>query len=76
MKKYGFTKDLYIKLDDEELINVSEKFLLDVERNFTDFKEEYDKSFSNLQSYMNIANFIFEPEKLSKKSPLTIINAP
>ncbi|WDA55026.1 MAG: hypothetical protein PPFGHCPK_01507 (plasmid) [Spiroplasma endosymbiont of Drosophila atripex] len=76
MKKYGFIKYLYIKLEDKDLIDVSKVFLFDIEKNFIIFKEEYKKNFSNLQKYMNITNFIFEPEKLSKKSPLTIINAP
>lgn len=76
MKKYGFTKELYIKIDDKELIDVSKNFLVDIEEKFKNFKEEYEKDFLNLQKYTNNNNFIFEPEKLSKKSPLTIINAP
>lgn len=76
MKKHGFAKKLSIKLDDKELIEVSKTFLLDIEEKFTDFKKEYKKSFSELKNYINKPNYIFEPEKLSKKSPLTIINAP
>jgi hypothetical protein len=41
MKKYGFVQKLVVKLDDTDLLQVSTKFLEDIEKNFKNFQKEY-----------------------------------
>jgi len=76
MKKYGFVQKLVVKLDDTDLLQVSTKFLEDIEKNFKNFQKEYQDNEKEWKEYLNSENFVFEPEKLVKRSPLTIINAP
>lgn len=73
--------NLNVLLEDDDWINISKKFLEDIEKNFTKYEEEYNKKqevwneIKKTQEFKN-NNHIYIPEKLSKKSPLTIINAP
>lgn len=76
MKNNGFKKDLLVNLEDKDMSKVSSEFLRDIEKGFTDFKAELQKHEKELEKYLNSSTYIFEPEKISKRSPLTIINAP
>jgi hypothetical protein len=78
MEKYkdGNSVKLVVRSDDEKLINVSKKFLTDIEEKFVNFKENYNKELKKLSGYLDNKDYVFMPEKLSKKSPLTLINAP
>jgi hypothetical protein len=78
MEKYkdGNSVKLVVKSDDEELIKVSKIFLKDIEERFNEFKDNYEKEFKKQNKYLGHGDFVFLPERLSKKSPLTLINAP
>lgn len=76
MKNQGYVKELLVKLEDSELLNVSDIFLKDIEKNFKLFQDEHAQNNTILKKYIGSVDYIFEPEKLSKKSPLTIIDAP
>ncbi|ALV23462.1 hypothetical protein ASO20_02270 [Mycoplasma sp. (ex Biomphalaria glabrata)] len=76
MKNKGYAKDLIVKIDDKNLKEVSLDFLKNIESEFKKFKNEYGRYEKNNSKYLNDQNFEFFPEKLAKKSPLTIINAP
>lgn len=76
MKNNGFKKELLVKLEDKEMIDVSREFLNDVEKGYAHFNIEFQKHCADWEKYTDSDNYIFEPEKLSKKSPLTLINAP
>lgn len=73
----GYNEQLTIKLEDKDLIEVSNIFLASLEYNFNKFNNELDSNIKKLSKYgkdKNKTGYIFEPEKLSKKSPLTILN--
>jgi hypothetical protein len=68
--------DLIIENDDTKFLKVSKKFLKDLEVQFESFKTNWKDENDKLKKYLNKKNFAFKPEKLAKKSPLTLINAP
>jgi hypothetical protein len=78
MEKYkgGNSVKLVVKSDDEKLIDVSKIFLKDIEERFNEFKDNYEKEFKRQNKYLDHGDFVFLPERLSKKSPMTLINAP
>jgi SpoVK/Ycf46/Vps4 family AAA+-type ATPase len=68
--------DLIIENDDAKFVKVSKKFLKDLEVQFESFKTNWNDENEKLEKYLNKKNFVFKPEKLAKKSPLTLLNAP
>jgi hypothetical protein len=68
--------DLIVENDDAKFVKVSKKFLKDLEVQFESFKTNWNDENEKLEKYLNKKNFVFKPEKLAKKSPLTLLNAP
>lgn len=75
MKKMS-SYELLITLEDKNLIEVSKKFLQELETKFKNFNREYEKYKKENEKYLNNKNYVFEPEKIVKVSPMTIIDAP
>ncbi|ATZ18728.1 hypothetical protein ESOMN_v1c03460 [Williamsoniiplasma somnilux] len=74
--KEGNSVKLVAKVDDVNLLELSKEFLQNIELNFKKFNEKYINSKKENEQYLNHKKYIFTPEDLIKKSPLTIINAP
>jgi len=69
---------IIIEADDNDLIKPCEKFIRDLENEYSNFEKELEKNTKkwNKVGYLNHKNIIFTPEDISIKSPLTIIDAP
>jgi len=67
--------ELKVELDDTEMVKVTKKFLEDLNEKFAKYNIEYDNNSKRWKSLLNSGNknkYFFTPEKLTKKSPLTI----
>lgn len=76
MKNKAYVVDLMVKLEDKKMINVSEKFIHNVENEYLKYIKEYKTVEDEAKKYNDSIEYLFTPEKLSKRSPLTLINAP
>lgn len=72
----GFSEELIVEHDDYELRNVSEKFINILNEENEKYIEEKNKCEKEYEEYRNNENYFFQPEILSRRSPLTIIDAP
>ncbi|BDV02542.1 MAG: hypothetical protein HPAVJP_4310 [Candidatus Hepatoplasma vulgare] len=75
----GFCQELIVEEDDNELKNISQKFINILDEENEKYIEEKNKKENEFKEYINdknAKNYFFEPEILSRRSPLTIINAP
>ncbi|ATI73665.1 P-loop NTPase fold protein [Mesoplasma florum] len=74
--KDGNCVKLSAKVDDINLVQLSKEFLKDIETNFNNFNKKHKSFVKENKKYLNNEKYIFIPEDLVKRSPLTIINAP
>lgn len=73
----GFSEDLTISdPQDVNLFDISRKFISILEEKYKEYKEKFKILDEENKKYLNNENYLFYPEKLNKKSPTTIINAP
>ncbi|AHK22643.1 KAP family P-loop domain containing protein [Candidatus Hepatoplasma crinochetorum Av] len=72
----GYSIDLIVKEDDHELINAGKIFINELEKEYEKYKENLNREYKNIEKYLNNNSVYFSNEKIDKKSPLTIIDAP
>ncbi|BDV03225.1 P-loop NTPase fold protein [Candidatus Hepatoplasma crinochetorum] len=72
----GYSINLIVKEDDEKLIDTSNEFILELEKEYFKYKNKLKKEQNKFEKYNNNKHVYFSQEKLLKKSPLAIINAP
>ncbi|BDV03776.1 MAG: hypothetical protein HPPSJP_4970 [Candidatus Hepatoplasma scabrum] len=72
----GFSIDLIAKDDDYKLINLGKEFIEKLEDEYKKYKDNLKKEIKKFEKYAQDENVYFSQEKLLKKSPLTILNAP
>ncbi|CRX37085.1 / / hypothetical protein / 586887:588569 Forward [Candidatus Hepatoplasma crinochetorum] len=72
----GYSIELIVKEDDFELIEVSKKFIKYIEIEYKKYKKKLKEEEERFKKYLDKKNAYFSQEKLLKKSPLTILNAP
>lgn len=68
------SKKIIIEANDKELLNATTNFVRDIEKEFVKFNKKLALSEEKWKDIKS-KDFIFTPEEISKKSPLTIINA-
>lgn len=74
--KRGLNKKIIIEMDDENFLKASIKYLESIENEYLKFNEKV-RAFEIERKNFKEKNLIhFEPETLSRKSPISIINAP
>lgn len=76
MKNKGNEIIINVTNEDTNLLNASKVFLSSLEEEYTKFKQNLITNENSNKKYQKNKNFFFCPEQLSKKSPLTILNAP
>ncbi|CRX37091.1 / / hypothetical protein / 586887:588569 Forward [Candidatus Hepatoplasma crinochetorum] len=72
----GYSISLIVKEDDAELINVGNEFISEINKEYLKYKNKLRQEMKEFERYRENNNVYFSQEKILKKSPLTILNAP
>lgn len=72
----GYSINLIVKEDDDKLINVGNEFISEINKEYLKYKNKLKQEIKEFEKYKENNNVYFSQEKLLKKSPLTILNAP
>ncbi|BDV03770.1 MAG: hypothetical protein HPPSJP_4910 [Candidatus Hepatoplasma scabrum] len=72
----GYSINLIVKEEDTELIDVGNEFIIEINKEYLKYKNKLQQETIKFAKYKQNNNIYFSQEKLLKRSPLTILNAP